>query len=100
MIRPSTLKAIYWSFWGVPLLLYLLGLIGHWPGWIEKSLMGISFPWSLATMDLSNRLETSIGFGWISFFAQIGLFVLLPATLDYFLVVRPLLKRWERRKNT
>jgi len=99
MFNPKTAKTIYWSFWSLPLLLYLVGLIGHWPEWIERLLLWSGFPWSLATLDISVRLETIWQFGWAVFFAQIGLFVVAPAILDYFLFFSPLLKLWQRRQG-
>lgn len=97
MVTPRSTKALYWSFWAIPLLLFIAGLIGHWPGWIERSLIWVGFPWSLVTFDISVHIETAWHFGWVVFFTQIGLFVVVPAVLDYFLFFSPLLKLWQRR---
>jgi len=99
MLKPSTVKALYWSFWVFPLILYLLGLVGHWPVWMENLLLWISYPWSLATLDISLRIENVLGFGWLCFLAQLGLFILIPAVLDYILVITPVLWLWQRRRT-
>jgi hypothetical protein len=84
------IQIVYWCFWIAPTYLYLIGLLGHWPLWLEKALDWIGFPWSLVTVPLSVRIETAIGFGLLSFFAQLVLFIAVPAILDYFLVFIPL----------
>jgi len=86
VVRAKVVKTTFWSLSASLLLLYLLGLIGHWPGWCENALQFVGFPWSLLTFDISLWLEVRLGFGWICFASQTTLFSILPAALDSMLV--------------
>ena len=95
--RAKVLLGLYGSFWAATLLVYLVGVIGHWPAWAETFLVAVGCPWSLVTFDAALRLEGAWGFGWATFLSQIALFVLLPAVLDFALILGPLVWLWRRR---
>lgn len=99
MKEAKPIHLAYWLFWIAPTLLYLVGLLGHWPLWLETTLDWIGFPWSLVTNSLSVRIETAIGFGFLSFFIQLALFIAIPAILDYFLILLPLIKLYRRLRE-
>ena len=99
MTKLRTAKKVYWSIWAISPFLFLLGLVGHWPAWIENLLDWMGYPWSLVTLPLSVRIETKLHFGLISFVSSIVLTLVVPAILDYFLVFLPLLKVYDRAKS-